>query len=137
MDLFSPIRDHGHLQPIRSGLDDRPPGKRNPQQKRLIQETIEKQGIIPGQLVIHADRGSSMTSKPVAFLLADLGVTKTHSRPHTSNDNLYSKIAVQDPTSIDRSFKSRFGSIENARSFKCYLFQLVQQRAPPFTESDC
>lgn len=65
--------------------------------ERPIQETIEKQGIIPGQLVIHADRGSSMTSKPVAFLLADLGITKTHSRPHTSNDNPYSEIAVQDP----------------------------------------
>ena len=64
--------------------------------ERLIRETIEKQDIAPGQLVIHADRGSSMTSKPVAFLMADLGVTKTHSRPYTSNDNPYSKIPVQD-----------------------------------------
>jgi len=57
---------------------------------KLIEETVEKQGVEPGQLTIHADRGSSMTSKQVAFLLADLGVTKTHSRPHVSDDNPYS-----------------------------------------------
>jgi len=55
--------------------------------KELIAETCARQGIQPAQLTIHADRGSSMTSKPVAFLMADLGVTKTHSRPHISNDN--------------------------------------------------
>src|ERR1700736_5687567 len=59
--------------------------------KRLISDTCVKQGIEPGQLTIHADRGSSMTSKPVAFLMADLGVTKTHSRPHVSDDNPYSE----------------------------------------------
>jgi putative transposase len=52
---------------------------------KLIQETCEKQNIQPDQLGIHADRGSAMRSKPVAFLLADLSVTKTHSRPYTSN----------------------------------------------------
>ena len=52
---------------------------------------LEKQKIKAGQLTIHADRGSSMRSKPVAFLLADLGVTKTHSRPNLSDDNRYSK----------------------------------------------
>lgn len=50
--------------------------------KRLIADTCGKQEIEPGKLTIHADRGSSMTSKPVAFLMADLGITKTHSRPH-------------------------------------------------------
>ena len=59
--------------------------------ERLIAETIAKQEVPAGQLTLHADRGSSMTSKPVAFLLADLGVTKTHSRPHVSNDNPYSE----------------------------------------------
>ena len=58
--------------------------------KRLIEESCQKQCIQPGQLTLHADRGISMSSKPVAFLLADLGVTKTHSRPHVSNDNPYS-----------------------------------------------
>jgi len=65
--------------------------------ERLIKETCEKQGIQQGQLTIHADRGSSMKSKPVALLLADLGIIKTHSRPYTSNDNPYSQIPVQDP----------------------------------------
>jgi putative transposase len=58
--------------------------------KRLIAETCDKQGIVSGDLTIHADRGTSMTSKPVALLMADLGVTKTHSRPHVSDDNPYS-----------------------------------------------
>ena len=50
--------------------------------KKLIEESCTKQAIGPGQLTVHADRGSSMTSKPVALLLADLGVTQSHSRPH-------------------------------------------------------
>jgi hypothetical protein len=56
----------------------------------LIRQTCAKQGIGADQLTIHADRGSSMTSKPVAFLLADLGVTQSHSRPHVSDDNPFS-----------------------------------------------
>ena len=59
--------------------------------ERLLGETIRKQGIPPEQLTLHADRGTSMVSKPVALLLADLGVTKSHSRPHCSNDNPYSE----------------------------------------------
>ena len=59
--------------------------------KRLIADTCDKQNIQPDQLTIHADRGSSMTSKPVAFLLADLSVTKSHSRPYVSDDNPYSE----------------------------------------------
>jgi len=61
--------------------------------EKLIAETYELHGIEPGQLTIHADRGSSMRSKLVAQLLADLGVTKTHSRPHVSNDNPFSESA--------------------------------------------
>jgi transposase InsO family protein len=59
--------------------------------ERLIAETIVKQGVASRGLGVHADRGSSMTSKPLALVLADLGVTKTHSRPHVSNDNPYSE----------------------------------------------
>ena len=55
--------------------------------RRLIDATVTREGIPPGQLTVHADRGAAMTSKPVAFLLADLGITKTPSRPHVSNDN--------------------------------------------------
>ena len=88
--------------------------------ERLIRETIEKQDIAPGQLVIHADRGSSMISKPVAFLMADLGVTKTHSRPYTSNDNPYSESQFK-TLKYRPEFPSRFGCIEDARSF-CVTF---------------
>ena len=59
--------------------------------ERLLAETIRKQNVAVDQLTIHADRGTSMASKPVALLLADLGVTKSHSRPHCSNDNPYSE----------------------------------------------
>jgi len=59
--------------------------------KKLIAESASKQTIARGQLTVHADRGSSMTSKLVALLLADLGVTKTHSRPSVSNDNPFSE----------------------------------------------
>jgi len=59
--------------------------------QQLIAETCTKHHIAPGQLPVHADRGPSMTSKPVAFLLADLGVTKTHSRPYVSDDNPFSE----------------------------------------------
>jgi len=88
--------------------------------RRLIKETSNKQGIKPGQLTIHADRGSSMTSKTVALLLADLGITKTHSRPHTSNDNPYSESQFK-TLKYRPLFPRRFGCIEDARSF-CQAF---------------
>jgi putative transposase len=84
--------------------------------KKLIAETCRRQGIEPGQLTIHADRGSSMTSKPVAFLLADLGVTKTHSRPHVSDDNPYSEAHFK-TMKYRPDFPDRFGEIEDARGF--------------------
>jgi putative transposase len=84
--------------------------------KRLIQETLRRQGIDPGELTLHADRGSSMTSKPVAFLLAELGVTKTHSRPHVSNDNPYSESQFKTMKSRPE-FPERFGSYPDARGF--------------------
>jgi putative transposase len=83
--------------------------------ERLIAETIAKQAVPAGQLTLHADRGSSMTSKPVAFLLADLGVTKTHSRPHVSNDNPYSESQFK-TIKYRPGFPERFGSIEHAES---------------------
>ncbi len=83
--------------------------------ERLIAETLAKQAVPAGQLTLHADRGSSMTSKPVAFLLADLGVTKTHSRPHVSNDNPYSEAAFK-TLKYRPGFPERFGCIEDARA---------------------
>jgi transposase InsO family protein len=65
--------------------------------ERLIADTAAKQGIMPGQLTVHADRGSSMTSRPVALPLADLGIVRSHSRPHTSNDNPYSEGGFKTP----------------------------------------
>ena len=88
--------------------------------ERLIAETLAKQEIPAGQLTLHADRGSSMTSKPVAFLLADLGVTKTHSRPHVSNDNPYSEAQFK-TLKYRPGFPDRFGSIHDARAF-CQQF---------------
>ncbi len=82
--------------------------------ERLISTSCERQGIESGQLTVHADRGSSMTSKPVALLLADLGVTKTHSRPHTSNDNPYSESQFK-TMKYRPDFPERFGSIEHSR----------------------
>jgi putative transposase len=84
--------------------------------KQLIAQAIEQQGVAPGQLTIHADRGSSMRSKPVAFLLADLGVTKTHSRPYTSTDNPYSEAHFK-TLKYRPGFPNRFDSIVHARSF--------------------
>lgn len=86
----------------------------------LIAQTIAKQRVDRGQLTIHADRGSSMTSKDVAFLLADLGVTKTHSRPHVSNDNPYSEAHFK-TLKYRPEFPERFGSIGDARAF-CLRF---------------
>ena len=84
--------------------------------KRLIDESCRKQNIQPDQLTLHADRGASMKSKEVAFLLSDLGVTKTHSRPHVSNDNPYSESAFKTLKYCPK-FPERFGSIQDARGF--------------------
>jgi len=83
---------------------------------RLIHDSCEKQGIVKGQLTLHADRGSSMRSKHVAMLLSDLGVTKTHSRPHVSNDNPFSESQFK-TLKYRPEFPKRFGSIEHARVF--------------------
>jgi len=83
--------------------------------ERLIGETCAKQQISAGQLAIHADRGSSMTSKPVAFLLADLGITQSHSRPHVSNDNPFSESQFK-TFKYRPWFPGQFGSIEDARA---------------------
>ncbi len=84
--------------------------------EQLIAQAAQQQRIQPGQLTVHADRGSSMTSKPVAFLLADLCVTKTHSRPYTSSDNPDSETHFK-TLKYRPGFPDRFGSIEQARAF--------------------
>jgi putative transposase len=84
--------------------------------KQLIAESCTKQGIEPDQLTLHADRGSAMRSKTVAHLLADLGVTKTHSRPYVSNDNPYSESQFK-TMKYRPDFPERFGSIQDARAW--------------------
>ena len=84
--------------------------------QRLISETLDKQGIGRDELTLHADRGSSPAAKSVALLLADLGVRKSHSRPHTSNDNPFSEAQFK-TLKYHPSFPERFGSLEDARGF--------------------
>jgi putative transposase len=89
--------------------------------ERLIAGTCDKQGIVPGQLTIHADRGTSMKSKPVALLMADLGVAKSHSRPRVSDDNPFSESQFK-TLKHHPDFPERFGSMADARAFCCRFF---------------
>jgi putative transposase len=89
--------------------------------ERLLADTITNQGVARDQLTIHADRGASMASKPVAFLLADLGITKSHSRPHCSNDNPYSESQFK-TLKYRPEFPDRFGSYEDAHAFCTRFF---------------
>jgi putative transposase len=88
--------------------------------EQFVAETCARQGIQRGQLTIHADRGSAMTSKPIALLLADLGVTKTHSRPHVSNDNPFSEAQFK-TLKYRPMFPEWFGSIQDTRAH-CHEF---------------
>jgi len=89
--------------------------------EELIAESCFKQGINPDQLTLHADRGPSMRSKTVAQLLLDLGVTKTHSRPHTANDNPYSEAQFK-TLKYRPDYPDRFGSIDQARTWAQTFF---------------
>jgi putative transposase len=88
--------------------------------ERFICETCARQGIERDQLTVHADRGPAMTSKPVALLLADLGITKTHARPHVSNDNPFSEAQFK-TLKYRPAFPERFGSIQDVRAH-CHVF---------------
>ena len=88
--------------------------------KALIAQAAEQQQITRGQLTVHADRGTAMTSKPVAFLLADLGVLRSHNRPYTSTDNPYSEAQFK-TLKYRPEFPDRFENIEHARAF-CRTF---------------
>jgi putative transposase len=91
-----------------------------PRESAVLAETLiatccAREGIARDQLTLHADHGSSMTSKPVALLLADLGVTKSHSRPHVSDDNPYSEAQFK-TLKYRPDFPARFGALEDARA---------------------
>jgi len=89
--------------------------------KKLVSETCGRQGIEPGQLGLHADRGSAMTSKSFALLLSDLGVTKTHSRPYVSNDNPFSESAFK-TLKYRPGFPDRFGCEQDASRHSACFF---------------
>ena len=92
----------------------------------LFDDAIEKHGVPPGQLTLHADRGGPMKVKATAFLLADLGVTRSHNRPHTSNDNPFSESHFK-TLKYQPRFPKRFGCIEDARSFCRAFFDWYNQ----------
>lgn len=89
--------------------------------KEFIEDAIVTQGVSRGQLTIHADRGGAMRSKPVSQLMVDLGITRSHSRPHVSNDNPFSESAFK-TLKYCPTFPGRFGCIEDARIFSDEFF---------------
>jgi putative transposase len=93
----------------------------------LIGQAVAQQQIPRAQLTVHADRGSSMTSKPVAFLLADLGVVRSHNRPYTSTDNPYSEAHFK-TLKYRPAFPARFDSIDQARAFCREFFDWYNQQ---------
>ena len=90
--------------------------------KALIEQTCEREGITPGELTFHADNGSAMVAQCVAFLLAGLGVAKTHSRPHVSDDNPFSEAQFK-TLKYRPDFPERFASLEHAREFLRAFFR--------------
>jgi putative transposase len=88
--------------------------------KHLLEETIRKYNILPGQLIIHADRGKVMRAKPVALLYADLGVSKSHSRPYVSDDNPFSESQFR-TLKYRPNFPNRFGCLLDSRAH-CQVF---------------
>jgi putative transposase len=94
--------------------------------KPLFEDAVAKQHVPPGQLTLHADRGPSMKAKATALLLADLGVTKSHSRPYTSDDNPFSESCFK-TLKYQPQFPKRFGSIQDAKSFCRAFFDWYNQ----------
>jgi putative transposase len=94
--------------------------------KVLFDDTLAKHAVPPGQLTLHADRGGSMKAKATALMLADLGVTKSHSRPHTSNDNPFSEAHFK-TLKYQPEFPSRFGCIADAKDFCRRFFAWYNQ----------
>ena len=94
--------------------------------EQLIADSAMKEAITPGMLTLHADRGSSMRSKPVATLLADLGIAKSHSRPYLSDDNPYSQAPFK-TLKYQPGFPVRFGSLADARAHCAPFFAWYNQ----------
>ena len=133
VDLLLPLRRHRHLQPVHRGLDGCRPREFRAGAHAARRDDLPNRAWIRSKLTMHADRGSSMTSKPVAFMLADLGVTKSHSRPHVCDDNphieSFFKTAKYQP-----EFPATFANIVEARAF-CRVFLTGTTRAS--TQRSC
>jgi putative transposase len=93
----------------------------------LVRQSCEKQGIAPNQLILHADRGAPMVAKTMALLLADLGVTKSHSRPYTSDDNPFSEAQFR-TLKYRPDYPARFGSLIEARLWAREFFSWYNNR---------
>lgn len=94
--------------------------------KPLFEDAVAKHDVLPGQLTLHADRGPSMKAKATALLLADLGITKSHSRPYTSNDNPFSESCFK-TLKYQPQFPKRFGCIQDAKTFCRAFFDWYNQ----------
>jgi len=95
--------------------------------RAFLAEAFERQGIQPGQLVCHADRGTPMTARSTSLLYADLGITQSHSRPHVSDDNPYSEAAFRHFL-YRPEMPERFGSLQDARTFFATLLRWYNER---------
>jgi putative transposase len=94
--------------------------------KLLFHDAVQKHDIPADQLTLHADRGPSMKAKATALMLADLGVTKSHSRPYTSNDNPFSESHFK-TLKYQPQFPKRFGCIQDAKAFCQHFFNWYNQ----------
>jgi len=112
------------------------PGESAELAELFIARAVAGQDVKKGTLTIHADRGTSMTSKPVAELLADLGIGRTHSRPHVSNDNPFSEAAFK-TLKYCPAFPERFGSIADARAFCEQFFSYYNHELDRFRDGPC
>lgn len=92
----------------------------------LVDTTCQRQGIAPDQLTLHADRGSPMIAKSMSELLVDLGVVKSHARPHVCDDNPYSEAQFK-TLKYRPDFPDRFGCVEDARAWSRPFFQWYNQ----------
>ena len=109
--LFLSLRDPGYIQPEGGRLAGVADAESATLFRPLLEDAIAKHNVPRGQLLApHADRGGPMKAKATAFLLADLGVTCSHSRPHTSNDNPFSESHFK-TLKYQPRFPQRFGSI--------------------------
>lgn len=95
--------------------------------EQLLRETCHNQGVEAGQLCLHSDRGPSMKSQTVETLLLKLGVAKSHSRPHVSDDNPFSEAAFK-TLKYCPLFPARFGSLTEAEMFCQGYFAWYNER---------